>query len=78
MEAHTVKDLFLTNVRVPTANGVGQIRQVWNHLVRGLSVERLIIAHVDGYGATLSPLRATVGTVGPPDRQLPDRLSPGR
>lgn len=44
MDAHTVNDLFLTNVRVPAANGVGQIRQVWNHLVRGLSVERLIIA----------------------------------
>lgn len=44
MEAHTVNDLFFTDVRVPAANVVGQVGRAWNHLMRGLSVERLIIA----------------------------------
>ncbi|HVW43922.1 MAG TPA: acyl-CoA dehydrogenase family protein [Amycolatopsis sp.] len=44
MEAHTVNDLFFTDVRVPAANVVGEVGQAWRHLMRGLSVERLIIA----------------------------------
>ncbi|WP_338597031.1 acyl-CoA dehydrogenase family protein [Saccharopolyspora sp. SCSIO 74807] len=44
MEAHTVNDLFFTDVHVPAANVVGQVGRAWNHLMRGLSVERLIIA----------------------------------
>lgn len=44
MEAHTVNDLFFTDVRVPAANVVGEVDRAWWHLLRGLSVERLIIA----------------------------------
>ena len=44
MEAHTVNDLFFTGVRIPVTNVVGEVGQAWKHLMRGLSVERLIIA----------------------------------
>jgi acyl-CoA dehydrogenase len=44
MEAHTVNDVFFTNVTVPASSVVGQPNQAWKHLMRGLSVERLIIA----------------------------------
>ncbi|GAB3379426.1 acyl-CoA dehydrogenase family protein [Amycolatopsis echigonensis] len=44
MEAHTVNDLFFTGVRIPAENVVGEVGQAWKHLMRGLSVERLIIA----------------------------------
>ncbi|WP_329045050.1 acyl-CoA/acyl-ACP dehydrogenase [Amycolatopsis sp. NBC_01488] len=44
MSTHTVNDLYFTDVRVPAANVVGEVGQAWRHLMRGLSVERLIIA----------------------------------
>jgi alkylation response protein AidB-like acyl-CoA dehydrogenase len=44
MEARTVNDLFFTDVRLPVSAVVGEIDQAWRHLMRGLSVERLIIA----------------------------------
>ncbi|MTD12513.1 acyl-CoA dehydrogenase [Nakamurella sp. YIM 132087] len=44
MEAHTVNDLFFTSVQLPESAVVGEIDQAWRHLMRGLSVERLIIA----------------------------------
>jgi acyl-CoA dehydrogenase len=44
MEARTVNDLFFTDVRVPVSAVVGQPNQAWKHLMRGLSVERVIIA----------------------------------
>lgn len=44
MEPRTVNDLFFTDVRVPAENVVGEPEQAWRHLMRGLSVERLIIA----------------------------------
>lgn len=44
MAAHTVNDLFLTDLRLPATAVVGEIDQAWRHLMRGLSVERLIIA----------------------------------
>ncbi|MBQ0923555.1 acyl-CoA dehydrogenase family protein [Saccharopolyspora endophytica] len=44
MEAHTVNDLFFTDVRVPSESVVGEVGRAWWHLLRGLSVERLIIA----------------------------------
>ncbi len=44
MEARTVNDIYLTDVRVPIENVVGVANQAWKHLMRGLSVERLIIA----------------------------------
>lgn len=43
-EAHTVNDLFFTDVYVPAENFIGQVGRAWNHLMRGLSVERLITA----------------------------------
>jgi alkylation response protein AidB-like acyl-CoA dehydrogenase len=44
MEAHTVNDVFFTDVRVPASAVVGQPRNAWKQLMRGLGVERLIIS----------------------------------
>ena len=44
MEPRTVNDIFFSDVRVPAANVVGEVDQAWRHLMRGLSVERVIIA----------------------------------
>jgi alkylation response protein AidB-like acyl-CoA dehydrogenase len=44
MEAHTVNDVFFTDVRVPESGVVGRPRNGWQQLMRGLGVERLIIA----------------------------------
>jgi acyl-CoA dehydrogenase len=44
MEARTTNDLYFTDVRVPASAVVGQVGGAWKHLMRGLSVERLIIA----------------------------------
>jgi acyl-CoA dehydrogenase len=44
MEPHTVNDVFFTDVRVPASNIVGEAKNAWKQLMRGLSVERVIIA----------------------------------
>jgi alkylation response protein AidB-like acyl-CoA dehydrogenase len=44
MEPRTVNDVFFTEVRIPAADVVGEVGLGWRHLMRGLSVERLIIA----------------------------------
>lgn len=44
MEAHTVNDVFFTDVRVPLSSVVGIAGNGWKQLMRGLGVERLIIA----------------------------------
>lgn len=44
MEARTCNDLYFTDVAVPTTAVVGTPNKAWRHLMRGLSVERLIIA----------------------------------
>lgn len=44
MEAHTVNDVYFTDVTVPAANVVGRPGNAWKQLMRGLSVERLIIS----------------------------------
>ncbi|QBX55958.1 acyl-CoA dehydrogenase [Nocardioides seonyuensis] len=44
MEARTCNDVFFDNVRVPASAVVGTPGQGWGHLMRGLSVERMIIA----------------------------------
>ncbi|MEV0110028.1 acyl-CoA dehydrogenase family protein [Nocardia sp. NPDC050799] len=44
MEAHTCNDVFFTDVEVPVAAVVGEPRNAWKQLMRGLSIERLIIA----------------------------------
>jgi len=62
MEAHTVNDLFFTGVQVPAANVVGEVGQAWRHLMRGLSVERLIIAAMS-VGAAQRSLDDVLGYV---------------
>lgn len=62
MEAHTVNDVFFTGVRVPAANVVGEVGQAWRHLMRGLSVERLIIAAMS-LGAAQRSLDDVLGYV---------------
>ncbi len=44
MEAHTCNDVFFTDVRVPASAVVGQPGDAWRQLMRGLGVERVIIA----------------------------------
>ncbi|MBD0860294.1 acyl-CoA dehydrogenase family protein [Gordonia sp. zg691] len=44
MEAHTCNDVFFTDVEVPASSVVGEPRNAWKQLMRGLSIERLIIA----------------------------------
>lgn len=44
MEAHTCNDVFFTGARVPASAVVGEPGQGWKQLMRGLSVERMIIA----------------------------------
>ncbi len=44
MEAHTCNDVFFTDVAVPESAVVGTPREAWKQLMRGLSIERLIIA----------------------------------
>ena len=44
MEARTCNDVFFSGVRVPPDAVVGTPRQGWKQLMRGLSVERMIIA----------------------------------
>ena len=44
MEAHTCNDVFFTDVEVGADAVVGEPRQAWRQLMRGLSLERLIIA----------------------------------
>jgi alkylation response protein AidB-like acyl-CoA dehydrogenase len=63
MEAHTVNDVFFTDVRVPASAVVGQPGQAWKQLMRGLSVERLIIAAMS-LGAAQRSLDDVIGYVG--------------
>ncbi|SDU79815.1 acyl-CoA dehydrogenase family protein [Gordonia westfalica] len=44
MEPHTCNDVFFTDVEVPVDAVVGTPRKAWKQLMRGLSIERLIIA----------------------------------
>ncbi|MGH8997192.1 MAG: acyl-CoA dehydrogenase family protein, partial [Acidimicrobiales bacterium] len=44
MEARTCNDVFFSGARVPASAVVGTPGQGWKHLMRGLSVERMIIA----------------------------------
>ncbi len=51
MEAHTCNDVFFTDVEVPASAVVGEPRNAWKQLMRGLSIERLIIAAMSIGGA---------------------------
>jgi alkylation response protein AidB-like acyl-CoA dehydrogenase len=44
MEGRVVNDVFFTECRVPMGNVVGREGRAWQQLMRGLSIERLIIA----------------------------------
>jgi acyl-CoA dehydrogenase len=43
-EPRVVNDVFFTDCRVPATSVVGQPERAWQQLMRGLSIERLIIA----------------------------------
>jgi acyl-CoA dehydrogenase len=43
-DLHVVNDVFFTDCRVPAANVVGEPDKAWQQLMRGLAIERLIIA----------------------------------
>ena len=63
MEAHTVNDVFFTDVRVPESAVVGAPRNGWRQLMRGLGVERLIIAAMS-LGSAQRALDDLIGYVG--------------
>ena len=63
MEAHTVNDVFFTDVRVPASAVVGRPGNGWKQLMRGLGVERLIIAAMS-LGAAQRSLDDVIGYVG--------------
>jgi alkylation response protein AidB-like acyl-CoA dehydrogenase len=62
MDGHTVNDVFFTDVAVPVENVVGGIDDAWHRLMRGLNVERLIIAAMS-LGAARRSLQDTVSYV---------------
>src|SRR5271163_4091079 len=62
MDGHTVNDVFFTDVSVPVANVVGGIDDAWHRLMRGLNVERLIIAAMS-LGAARRSLQDTIAYV---------------
>ncbi len=62
MEARTVNDVFYTDVRIPSSAIVGQLDGAWKHLMRGLAVERLIIATMS-LGAAERALDDTIAYV---------------
>ncbi|MFC8178785.1 acyl-CoA dehydrogenase family protein [Rhodococcus sp. NPDC057297] len=51
MEPHTCNDVFFTDVEVTVSAVVGTARGAWKQLMRGLSIERLIIAAMSIGGA---------------------------
>lgn len=59
MEPRTVNELFFKDVRVPVSAVVGEAGQGWKQLMRGLSVERLIIASMS-LGAAQRSLDDTI------------------
>ena len=62
MDGHTVNDVFFTDVVVPADNVVGGIGDAWHRLMRGLNVERLIIAAMS-LGAARRSLQDTIDYV---------------
>jgi alkylation response protein AidB-like acyl-CoA dehydrogenase len=62
MDGHTVNDVFFTDVAIPAENVVGGIDDAWHRLMRGLNVERLIIAAMS-LGAARRSLEDTIAYV---------------
>jgi acyl-CoA dehydrogenase len=63
MEARTCNDVFFTQVRVPATAVVGAPGKAWKQLMRGLGVERLIIAAMS-LGAAQRSLDDVIAYVG--------------
>jgi alkylation response protein AidB-like acyl-CoA dehydrogenase len=63
MEAHTVNDVFFTSVRVPASAVVGTPRNAWKQLMRGLGIERVIIAAMS-LGAARRSLDDVIAYIG--------------
>ena len=63
MGARVVNDLYFTDVRVPASAVVGSVGNAWKQLMRGLGVERVIIAamQVGAAGRSLDDLLRYVG-----------------
>ncbi|MBB3606014.1 alkylation response protein AidB-like acyl-CoA dehydrogenase [Mycolicibacterium sp. BK556] len=62
MDGHTVNEVFFTDVAVPAANVVGGVGDAWHRLMRGLNVERLIIAAMS-IGAARRSVEDTISYV---------------
>src|SRR6201997_3076538 len=62
MDGHTVNDVFFTDVMVPAANVIGGVGDAWQRLMRGLNVERLIIAAMS-LGSARRSLEDTIAYV---------------
>lgn len=62
MDGHTVNDVFFTDVVVPADNVVGGVGDAWHRLMRGLNVERLIIAAMS-LGSARRSLEDTIAYV---------------
>jgi alkylation response protein AidB-like acyl-CoA dehydrogenase len=63
MDGHTVNDVFFADVAIPAENVVGGVDDAWHRLMRGLNVERLIIAAMS-LGAAQRSLEDTIAYVG--------------
>jgi acyl-CoA dehydrogenase len=63
MEARTCNDVFFTQARVPASALVGTPRNGWKQLMRGLGIERLIIA-TTSLGAAQRSLDDVIAYVG--------------
>jgi alkylation response protein AidB-like acyl-CoA dehydrogenase len=62
MDGHTVNDVYFTDVAIPVENVVGGVDDAWHRLMRGLNVERLIIAAMS-LGAAQRSLDDTISYV---------------
>jgi alkylation response protein AidB-like acyl-CoA dehydrogenase len=62
MEGHVVNDVFFSDCRVPVENVVGEEGKAWKQLMRGLAIERLIIAAMS-LGAAERSLEDTISYV---------------
>jgi alkylation response protein AidB-like acyl-CoA dehydrogenase len=62
MDGRVVNDVFLTDCRVPVSSVVGEDGRAWQQLMRGLSIERLIIAAMS-VGAAERALADTISYV---------------
>jgi alkylation response protein AidB-like acyl-CoA dehydrogenase len=62
MEGHVVNDVFFSDCRVPVENVIGEEGKAWKQLMRGLAIERLIIAAMS-LGAAERSLEDTIAYV---------------